>query len=198
MWITDLPTVRCCRSSCSLVWIYAGSQPRSQLWCQVKGHFCFSSIIYFDLVYVNHFMFFFFVLVIWTSFHAVVLTNLRARSEHALKPLWFCRVTKDNRSAGVLENYKEGEIYRKHSLRRYVADKEPQIMPTINKYFSSESEVYILHGCLQLTHQWWATVAHLCLFLGEVIAQGLGFKGWALTKLNYQHILKHLPNLACR
>lgn len=53
--------------------------------------------------------------------------------------MWFvhiCRVTKQNRSAGILENYEEGERYAEHMLRKYVRNKEPQIMPSINNFFS--------------------------------------------------------------
>lgn len=33
-----------------------------------------------------------------------------------------CRINKDDRAAGVLENFKEGKAYKDHSFRRYVAD----------------------------------------------------------------------------
>ncbi|CAO2818279.1 unnamed protein product [Amaranthus hypochondriacus] len=46
------------------------------------------------------------------------------------------RVNKENRSAGILENYSEGEKYAEHSLRKYVRNKTPQIMPTINSFFA--------------------------------------------------------------
>ncbi|CBI27548.3 hypothetical protein AAG906_004240 [Vitis piasezkii] len=46
------------------------------------------------------------------------------------------RVTKQNRTAGVLENFEEGERYAEHRLRKFVRNKEPQIMPSINKFFS--------------------------------------------------------------
>ncbi|XP_054807457.1 uncharacterized protein LOC129309769 [Prosopis cineraria] len=46
------------------------------------------------------------------------------------------RVTKENRAAGVLENYAEGEKYAEHGLRKFVRNKAPQIMPSINKFFS--------------------------------------------------------------
>ena len=46
------------------------------------------------------------------------------------------RVNKENRAAGVLDNHAEGERYAEHGLRKYVRNKTPQIMPTINKFFS--------------------------------------------------------------
>ncbi|XP_024366023.2 uncharacterized protein [Physcomitrium patens] len=46
------------------------------------------------------------------------------------------RITKEDRAAGVLENYKEGEAYKMHGLRKYLQQQEPQIMPGINNYFS--------------------------------------------------------------
>jgi hypothetical protein len=33
-----------------------------------------------------------------------------------------CRINKDDRAAGVLENFKEGKAYKDHGFRRYVAD----------------------------------------------------------------------------
>ncbi|RDX69346.1 hypothetical protein CR513_51547 [Mucuna pruriens] len=46
------------------------------------------------------------------------------------------RVTKQNRTAGILENFSEGEKYSQHSLRKYVRNKSPQIMPSVNNFFS--------------------------------------------------------------
>ncbi|XP_072956965.1 uncharacterized protein [Typha angustifolia] len=46
------------------------------------------------------------------------------------------RVTKQNRAAGVLENFEEGEKYAQHSLRKFVRNRNPEIMPSINKFFS--------------------------------------------------------------
>ncbi|XP_061370257.1 uncharacterized protein LOC133312707 [Gastrolobium bilobum] len=46
------------------------------------------------------------------------------------------RVTKQKRAAGVLENFAEGEKYSQHSVRKFVRNKSPQIMPSINKFFS--------------------------------------------------------------
>ncbi|KAB5537778.1 hypothetical protein DKX38_015311 [Salix brachista] len=46
------------------------------------------------------------------------------------------RVTKENRTAGVLDNFKEGEKYAEHGLRKYVRNRTPQIMPSINGFFS--------------------------------------------------------------
>ncbi|CAJ2668004.1 uncharacterized protein LOC123911036 [Trifolium pratense] len=46
------------------------------------------------------------------------------------------RVTKQNRAAGILDNFSEGEKYSQHFVRRFVRDKSPQIMPGINNFFS--------------------------------------------------------------
>ncbi|CAM8933863.1 unnamed protein product [Rhodiola kirilowii] len=46
------------------------------------------------------------------------------------------RVTKENRAAGVLENYAEGEKYSQHFVRKYVRGRAPEIMPSINSFFA--------------------------------------------------------------
>ncbi|XP_077230944.1 uncharacterized protein LOC143864010 [Tasmannia lanceolata] len=46
------------------------------------------------------------------------------------------RLSKDNKAAGVLENYAEGERYAEHSLRKFVRNRRPEIMPTINSFFT--------------------------------------------------------------
>ncbi|KAJ8567021.1 hypothetical protein K7X08_019229 [Anisodus acutangulus] len=46
------------------------------------------------------------------------------------------RVTKENRAAGVLDNFSEGEKYAEHALRKFVRNKSPEIMPNINGFFS--------------------------------------------------------------
>ena len=46
------------------------------------------------------------------------------------------RVLKEKRSAGILENFEEGEKYSQHTVRKFVRNKTPQIMPSINKFFS--------------------------------------------------------------
>ncbi|XP_023545968.1 uncharacterized protein LOC111805233 [Cucurbita pepo subsp. pepo] len=46
------------------------------------------------------------------------------------------RVTKQRRAAGVLDNFEEGEKYAEHGLRKFLRTRPPQIMPSINKFFS--------------------------------------------------------------
>ncbi|EEF52071.1 uncharacterized protein LOC8258129 [Ricinus communis] len=46
------------------------------------------------------------------------------------------RVNKQNRAAGVLENFKEGEKYSENFLRKFVRNKTPEIMPSINRFFT--------------------------------------------------------------
>ncbi|RWW39371.1 hypothetical protein BHE74_00055307 [Ensete ventricosum] len=50
------------------------------------------------------------------------------------------RINKEGRAAGVLENYAEGEKYAEHSLRRFVRNRNPEIMPAINGFFTSPSK----------------------------------------------------------
>ncbi|KAK1294808.1 hypothetical protein QJS10_CPA16g00241 [Acorus calamus] len=47
------------------------------------------------------------------------------------------RVTKANRTAGVLENFEEGERYAQHGLRKFLRTQVPEVMPSINKFFSN-------------------------------------------------------------
>nr|DAD30652.1 TPA_asm: hypothetical protein HUJ06_009503 [Nelumbo nucifera] len=46
------------------------------------------------------------------------------------------RVTKENRAAGVLDNFSEGERYAEHGLRKFLRNRAPEIMPSVNKFFS--------------------------------------------------------------
>lgn len=54
--------------------------------------------------------------------------------------MFFCslvvRVSKETRAAGVLENFAEGEKYSEHFLRKFVRNKAPEIMPSINSFFT--------------------------------------------------------------
>ncbi|KAK7411520.1 hypothetical protein VNO78_02954 [Psophocarpus tetragonolobus] len=49
------------------------------------------------------------------------------------------RVNKEGRKAGVLENFAEGEKYAEHFLRKYVRNRAPEIMPSINSFFADTS-----------------------------------------------------------
>ncbi|KAF9621110.1 hypothetical protein IFM89_016604 [Coptis chinensis] len=57
-----------------------------------------------------------------------LVRNLRTNPE--------VRVTKQNRAAGVLDNFAEGEKYTEHFLRKYVRNRSPEIMPSLNQFFS--------------------------------------------------------------
>ncbi|XP_008779549.2 uncharacterized protein LOC103699287 [Phoenix dactylifera] len=46
------------------------------------------------------------------------------------------RVSKEGRAAGVLENFAEGQKYAEHGLRKFVRNKAPEIMPSINRFFA--------------------------------------------------------------
>lgn len=50
------------------------------------------------------------------------------------------RVAKENRKAGVLENFKEGEKYAEHSLRKFVRNRAPEIMPNLNAFFTDPTK----------------------------------------------------------
>lgn len=50
------------------------------------------------------------------------------------------RINKAHRSMGVLENYEEGEKYAEHGLRRFLRTRPPEIMPTINHFFSENDD----------------------------------------------------------
>ncbi|KAH8972740.1 hypothetical protein BDL97_01G006900, partial [Sphagnum fallax] len=43
------------------------------------------------------------------------------------------RINKDDRAAGVLENYREGKAYKDHGFRRYLKDVKPS---AFSRYFS--------------------------------------------------------------
>lgn len=48
-----------------------------------------------------------------------------------------CRVNKEKRAAGVLDNFAEGEKYAEHFVRKYVRNKSPEIMPSLNGFFTN-------------------------------------------------------------
>ncbi|KAJ4822867.1 hypothetical protein Tsubulata_045664, partial [Turnera subulata] len=47
------------------------------------------------------------------------------------------RVKKENRAAGILDNFEEGHKYKEHFVRRYVRTQSPEIMPSINGFFAN-------------------------------------------------------------
>ncbi|XP_076950521.1 uncharacterized protein LOC143623516 [Bidens hawaiensis] len=47
------------------------------------------------------------------------------------------RVNKVHRTMGVLENHEEGEKYAEHGLRRFLRTQPPEVMPTVNSFFSN-------------------------------------------------------------
>ena len=50
--------------------------------------------------------------------------------------LLYIRVCKEKWAAGVLDNFAEGEMYAEHFLRKFVRNKSPEIMLSINKFFT--------------------------------------------------------------
>nr|XP_027123855.1 uncharacterized protein LOC113740428 isoform X1 [Coffea arabica] len=53
-----------------------------------------------------------------------------------VRKIFLFRVAKQDRAAGVLENFAEGEKYAEHALRKYVRNRKPEIMPSINSFFT--------------------------------------------------------------
>ncbi|ESQ32548.1 hypothetical protein EUTSA_v10005671mg [Eutrema salsugineum] len=49
-----------------------------------------------------------------------------------------CRINKANRKMGILENEDEGEKYAQHNLRKYLRTRQPQVMPSLNRFFSHD------------------------------------------------------------
>ncbi|XP_057504069.1 uncharacterized protein LOC130787657 isoform X2 [Actinidia eriantha] len=47
------------------------------------------------------------------------------------------RINKAHRTTAVLENEDEGEKYSQHGLRKFLRTRPPEIMPSINHFFSS-------------------------------------------------------------
>ncbi|KAL6139904.1 hypothetical protein ACLB2K_058205 [Fragaria x ananassa] len=50
------------------------------------------------------------------------------------------RVNKAHRRMAVLDNEEEGEKYAEHGLRKYLRTRRPEVMPTINHFFSHSQE----------------------------------------------------------
>ncbi|KAH1200162.1 hypothetical protein HKD37_18G052166 [Glycine soja] len=48
------------------------------------------------------------------------------------------RINKTRRSMPVLDNREEGEKYAEHGLRKFLRTRPPEIMPTINHFFSED------------------------------------------------------------
>ncbi|CAL0305063.1 unnamed protein product [Lupinus luteus] len=46
------------------------------------------------------------------------------------------RVNKENRAAGVLDNFAEGEKYSEHFVRKFARNREPEVMPSLNRFFT--------------------------------------------------------------
>ncbi|XP_009792586.1 uncharacterized protein LOC107768274 [Nicotiana tabacum] len=49
------------------------------------------------------------------------------------------RIKKAHRSMAILENEEEGEKYAQHSLRKFLRTRPPQVMPSINRFFSDQN-----------------------------------------------------------
>ncbi|KAL2896121.1 Polyphosphate kinase 1 [Bienertia sinuspersici] len=47
------------------------------------------------------------------------------------------RINKAHRATAVLDNYEEGEKYAEHGFRKFLRTRSPEVMPTINGFFSN-------------------------------------------------------------
>ncbi|XP_010249439.1 PREDICTED: uncharacterized protein LOC104591985 [Nelumbo nucifera] len=50
------------------------------------------------------------------------------------------RVNKQKRSEGVFDNFEEGKNYKEHSIRKFLRNRPPEVMPSVNKFFSEPKE----------------------------------------------------------
>ncbi|KAK1291366.1 hypothetical protein QJS10_CPB17g02112 [Acorus calamus] len=50
------------------------------------------------------------------------------------------RINKAHRTTAILDNKEEGEKYVFHGLRRFLSTRPPEIMPSINSFFSKHEE----------------------------------------------------------
>ncbi|KAJ4788206.1 B12D protein [Rhynchospora pubera] len=48
------------------------------------------------------------------------------------------RVNKTNRTTAVLENEEEGKRYSQHGFRKFLSERNPEVFPAINRFFSSK------------------------------------------------------------
>lgn len=64
-------------------------------------------------------------------------------------------MNKENRAAGILDNHAEGEKYAQHALRKFVRNKAPEIMPSINGFFSDPKywRVWLFED-IKIYYQW--------------------------------------------
>ncbi|XP_075475919.1 uncharacterized protein LOC142515545 [Primulina tabacum] len=49
------------------------------------------------------------------------------------------RINKVHRKTAVLDNQEEGERYAEHGLRKFLRTRPPEVMPTVNRFFSNEN-----------------------------------------------------------
>ncbi|GLJ40049.1 hypothetical protein SUGI_0819970 [Cryptomeria japonica] len=50
------------------------------------------------------------------------------------------KISKENCRVDVPENWEEGKRYAEHGVRKYVRERAPEIMPTINSFFDNTSK----------------------------------------------------------
>ncbi|KAL2528674.1 Uncharacterized protein Fot_21275 [Forsythia ovata] len=63
----------------------------------------------------------------WLRYVMVANPNLNPKAKS---------INKAHRTTAVLENQEEGEKYAQHSLRKFLRTRPPEVMPTINRFFS--------------------------------------------------------------
>ena len=90
---------------------------------------------------------------------------------------FFIRVSKETRAAGVLDNFAEGEKYTEHFLRKFVRNKSPEIMPSINSFFTDPSR----SAWIKRTKWRYKLYTQVWLFaIGNCVKFGLSGFPWTL------------------
>lgn len=142
---TDLPVVCSYWSGSWHLWLRNSTQYCNQPWCQV----CSSPFLDQHLQLVVNFL----ACHIFTYGSLALHLFLRAPTGpleiwHTSHTKMYCcclvflctsfshRISKEDRTAGILDNYKEGKLYKDHGLREYLKHCKPEIMPTLNSYLS--------------------------------------------------------------
>lgn len=65
---------------------------------------------------------------------------MKARSAYVYATYSLNRVTKENRAAGILENFDEGKRYSRHGFRQFIDGKSPEIMPGLNSFMADPKQ----------------------------------------------------------
>ncbi|KAL6183133.1 hypothetical protein ACLB2K_044544 [Fragaria x ananassa] len=69
-----------------------------------------------------------------------LLSSLAYKRPIPLQSMYIFKSAKENRAAGVLDNFDEGEKYPENMLRKFVCGKSPEIRPGINSCFTDPAK----------------------------------------------------------